>query len=595
MSNNQVNFGYKEGSVEILKENEELNKNAGNEEFDPEKMIKEFEESSRNAGKIQAETLRKILEENASAEYLLEVGLNGRTDSESFKQCVPVVTHKDLEPYIQRIIKGETTPILTGKPFSSFSVSSGTTQGKRKFIPFNDQLFDNTTQVFLTTFAYRNREFPIKNGKALMLLYSSKPFLTEGGVPSATAATNVCGHRGYKDLLKKIRSQSCSPDEVICGSVFNQSLYCHLLCGLLSYNEIESIYSTFAHSIVQAFETFEQVWEDLCSDIRFGTLNDRVTDPNTRAAMSKLLKPNPDLADMITRKCSGLTNWYGLIPELFPNIKYVYGIMTGAMEPYIKQLRRYAGGVPLVCADYAASEGWIGANINPRSPPEEVTFAVIPNIGYYEFIPLNEGAEPKPVGLADVKLGEEYEIILTNFAGLYRYRLGDTVKVAGFHNSTPELKYVCRQNLMLCINIDKNTENDLQVAVEAASKLLVAEKVDLIDFTSHVDLTKEVGHYVIFWELSGEPDENVVKECCNCLDQSFVDMGYVSSRKAGMIGPLELRIVRKGTFNKILLHCLNMGNTPNQFKTPRYVGSNNMPIFEIVCDNVAKSYFSTAY
>uniref|UniRef100_A0A803KZJ8 Uncharacterized protein n=1 Tax=Chenopodium quinoa TaxID=63459 RepID=A0A803KZJ8_CHEQI len=584
-----------EGSVEILKENEELNKNAGNEEFDPEKMIKEFEESSRNAGKIQAETLRKILEENASAEYLLEVGLNGRTDSESFKQCVPVVTHKDLEPYIQRIIKGETTPILTGKPFSSFSVSSGTTQGKRKFIPFNDQLFDNTTQVFLTTFAYRNREFPIKNGKALMLLYSSKPFLTEGGVPSATAATNVCGHRGYKDLLKKIRSQSCSPDEVICGSVFNQSLYCHLLCGLLSYNEIESIYSTFAHSIVQAFETFEQVWEDLCSDIRFGTLNDRVTDPNTRAAMSKLLKPNPDLADMITRKCSGLTNWYGLIPELFPNIKYVYGIMTGAMEPYIKQLRRYAGGVPLVCADYAASEGWIGANINPRSPPEEVTFAVIPNIGYYEFIPLNEGAEPKPVGLADVKLGEEYEIILTNFAGLYRYRLGDTVKVAGFHNSTPELKYVCRQNLMLCINIDKNTENDLQVAVEAASKLLVAEKVDLIDFTSHVDLTKEVGHYVIFWELSGEPDENVVKECCNCLDQSFVDMGYVSSRKAGMIGPLELRIVRKGTFNKILLHCLNMGNTPNQFKTPRYVGSNNMPIFEIVCDNVAKSYFSTAY
>ncbi|XP_021748557.1 jasmonic acid-amido synthetase JAR1-like [Chenopodium quinoa] len=569
------------------------------EEFDPENVIKKFEEISRNAGKVQEETLRKILEENASAEYLLNVGLNGRTDEESFKQCVPLITHEVIEPYIQKIMNGDSSPIITGKPIPSFSLSSGTTQGKRKFLPYNDKVFDTTMQMWYTSFAYRNREFPLTNGKALAFVYSSKPFVTEGGLIAGTATTHVFRHPKYKDLTKCIRSQSCSPVEVIFGSDFHQSLYCHLLCGLLHYDQVQIISSSFAHSIVQAFQTFEQVWEDLCSDIRFGILNERVTDPTTRAAMSEILKPNPKLANMIYYKCLGLTNWYGLIPELFPNAKYVLGIMTGAMEPYVKQLRRYAGWLPLVCADYGASEGWIAANVNPRSPPEEATFAVLPNIGYFEFIPLNEtrngGAEPKPIGLAEVKLGEEYEIILTNFAGLYRYRLGDVVKVMGFHNSTPELKFICRQNLMLSINIDKNTESDLQIAVEEASKLLAAEKVELIDFTSHVDLTKEVGHYVIFWELSGEPDENVLKECCNSLDKSFADAGYVSSRKVGSIGPLELRILKKGTFNKVLLHCLSMGTAVNQFKPPRFVSDNNKPILQIVCGNVAKSYFSTAY
>ncbi|CAL5396877.1 unnamed protein product [Camellia sinensis] len=46
------------------------------------------------------ETLQKILEENGSTEYLKKWGLNGRTDHESFKAFAPLVTHKDLEPYI---------------------------------------------------------------------------------------------------------------------------------------------------------------------------------------------------------------------------------------------------------------------------------------------------------------------------------------------------------------------------------------------------------------------------------------------------------------------------------------------------------------
>ncbi|PRQ58406.1 putative GH3 family protein [Rosa chinensis] len=564
-------------------------------EFNMEKVIDDFEAMTSDAERIQKETLKKILEQNRSAEYLQLLGLNGRTDLETFKRVVPLVTHTDLDPYIQRIADGDSSPVLTGKPITTISLSSGTTQGRSKFIPFNDELMENTMQIFQTSFAFRNREFPIGNGKALQFIYGSKQFQTKGGLAAGTATTNVYRCSKFKETMKAMQTPCCSPDEVIFGLEFHQSLYCHLLCGLLFSDEVQLVSSTFAHSIVQAFRTFELLWEELCADIRDGSLSSRITVPSIRAAMLKLLEPNPELADSVYRKCSGLSNWYGLIPALFPNAKYIYGVMTGSMELYLNKLRHYAADLPLLSADYGASEGWIAANVNPKVPTEMTTYVVLPNIGYFEFIPVRDGIDFKPVGLTEVKIGEEYEVVVTNFAGLYRYRLGDVVKVMGFHNSTPELKFLCRSNLLLTINIDKNTEKDLQISVEEAAKLLAAEKLEVVDFSSHVDLSTNPGHYVIFWELSGEASQEVLNECCNCLDKSFVDAGYRSSRKVNGIGPLELRILRKGTFQKVLNHYLAQGSAVNQFKTPRCVGVNNSKVLQILCGNVVRSFTSTAY
>lgn len=90
--------------------------------FDPEEFIEEFEALTRDAGRVQKETLKKILEENQRTEYLQQWGLDGKFDPESFAELVPIVTHKDLEPYIRRIVDGDTSPILTGKPIKTISL-----------------------------------------------------------------------------------------------------------------------------------------------------------------------------------------------------------------------------------------------------------------------------------------------------------------------------------------------------------------------------------------------------------------------------------------------------------------------------------------
>ncbi len=169
------------------------------------------------------------------------------------------------------------------------------------------------------------------------------------------------------------------------------------------------------------------------------------------------------------------------------------------------------------------------------------------------------------------------------------------MKIARFHNSTPELQFICRRSLVLSINIDKNTEKDLQLAVEEASKFLEGEKLEVMDFTSFVERSSDPGRYVIFWELSGDASDEVLSSCANALDLAFIDAGYTGSRKIKTIGPLELRILRKGTFKEILDHFLSLGGAVSQFKTPRFVNPSNSKVLQILSRNVTQSYFSTAY
>ncbi|KAF2283200.1 hypothetical protein GH714_043530 [Hevea brasiliensis] len=143
-----------------------------------------------------------------------------------------------------------------------------------------------------------------------------------------------------------------------------------------------------------------------------------------------------------------------------------------------------------------------------------------------------------------------------------------------FPQRDPKLNFICRRKLILTVNIDKNTEKDLQQVVERGSQLLNKARAELVDFTSHADVVNQPGHYVIYWEIKGEVEEGVLRECCREMDASFVDHGYVVSRKAHSIGPLELCIVERGTFKKILDYFVGNGAALSQFKTPRDASPN---------------------
>uniref|UniRef100_A0A0E0F357 Uncharacterized protein n=1 Tax=Oryza meridionalis TaxID=40149 RepID=A0A0E0F357_9ORYZ len=592
-----------------------------------EEIMAWFERTTRDAADVQRETLRRILAENAGVEYLRELGLAGLTDADSFRARVPVVTHADLDPYIQRVADGDASPVLTAKPVTAISLSSGTTQGKRKRLLFNDDLLRSSIQFFHASCAFTNSAFPVEDGKVLQFMYGSRQETTKGGLTATTVMTNLLRSEEFTASMaarSRPRLPSCSPREVVFSPDFDESLYCHLLCGLLLAGEVRAVSASFAHSIVVALQALERVWRELCADIRRGAASPaRVTTPAVRRAVAPLLAaPNPALADALERQCAALGDWSGVIPALWPNAKYVQATMTGSMEHYVKKLRRYAGGVPLVSGNYASSEGIIGINAEQHAPPESVVFTVLPDAAYFEFIPLKppctvvddgddnpagsfyvDADDADPVGLTDVAVGEHYEVVMTTFTGLYRYRLGDVVKVAGFHHATPKLKFVCRRSLILSINVDKNSEHDLQLAVDSAAKILAGDggnhKLEIADYTSHADTSSDPGHYVVFWELNGGGEEDgggVLQRCCDEMDRAFgADAGYAVSRKTRAIGALELRVLRRGAFKEVLRHYVAGGSSAGQFKMPRCVAPSNAGVLRVLSGNTIRIFFSTAY
>lgn len=576
-----------------------------------------FDDVAENAGGVQTETLRRILVQNYGVEYLrkwlggVEEGveeMEGSVLESVYRSLVPVVCHADLEPYIERIADGDTSPLLTQQPITTLSLSSGTTDGRQKYVPFTSHSSKTTLQTFRLAAAYRSRVYPIREGgRILEFIYSSKQFKTKGGLAAGTATTHYFASEEFKIKQEQTKSFTCSPEEVISSGDYIQSTYCHLLLGLFFSNQVEFIASTFAFSIVQAFRSFEEIWKQICDDIREGTLSSRITIPKLRKSVSGIISKNPCLASQIEAICKELQglNWFGLVPKLWPNAKYVYAIMTGSMQHYLKKLRHYVGDLPLVSADYGSTESWIGVNLDPSFPPEKVTFAIIPTFSYFEFIPLyplsqdfdpgmDDFSEGEPLTLSQVKVGQQYEIVLTTFTGLYRCRLGDVVEVAGFYKGTPKLNFISRRKLILTVNIDKNTEKDLQLVVEKGSQILTNKaRAELVDFTSHADVTNDPGHYVIYWEIEGEAEEGVLGECCKEMDVSFVDHGYIVSRKMKSIGPLELCVVERGTFRKILEHFIGNGAALSQFKTPRCTSNEGLLRILNVC--TVKRFYSTAY
>lgn len=169
------------------------------------------------------------------------------------------------------------------------------------------------------------------------------------------------------------------------------------------------------------------------------------------------------------------------------------------------------------------------------------------------------------------------------------------MEVAGFLKGTPKLNFICRRKLILTVNIDKNTEKDLQLVVDKGAQLLskAARGAELVDFTSHAEVENRPGHYIIYWEIKGEVEERVLRECCREMDAAFVDHGYVVSRRCNSIGPLELCILERGTFKKILEHFIGNGAALSQFKTPRC--TTNLVLLRILNACTIKSFHSTAY
>ncbi|KAL3635506.1 hypothetical protein CASFOL_020053 [Castilleja foliolosa] len=342
-----------------------------------------IDEITRNAKTEQQNALAQILAQNADTKYLKGFNLNGAMDKETFRSKVPLVTYDDIQPLIRRVADGDTSPILCAEPISLFIVSSGTS-GEPKLISSTKQVLDrNMLLSGLPDVVMDMHVKGLDKGKRLSFLSMKTDRKTQGGI----TVRNVCSSMYKSDAFKKPSPNAhISPNEAIyCEDSF-QSMYVQLLCGLYEREQVYRIELTFASGLVRVIKFLQLNWQQLAQDIRTGSLNTNVTDPSIRECMARLMRPDPELADYIGMECAK-DDWEGIVTRLWPNTKCLSTIVTGTMAQYIPTLDYYSGKLPIASLLYGSSECVFGINLNPMCKPSEVSYTLMPNEVYFEFLP----------------------------------------------------------------------------------------------------------------------------------------------------------------------------------------------------------------
>ncbi|CAH2036165.1 unnamed protein product [Thlaspi arvense] len=561
--------------------------------FNEEEKGKLLEDLTWNVKQIQDDLLKEILTLNAETEYIQNF-LHGSSAKELFKKNLPIVAYEDVKPYIDRVVNGEPSNIISAVPITNFFLSSGTSGGANKMIPSNNKFLEGYAFIIdLLEHVISKHVKGVEKGKGMLFFLTYLESKSPCGLPIAAGTSWYLKSDYFKNRPSNWYYSYTSPDEVMLGSNTKQNLYCHLLCGLVQRDEVVRIGSTFASGLVRAIKVLEDSWKELCLNIRSGHLSEWITDSGCRNSMSMVLggQPRPELSDKIEKICSQ-KSWKGIVTKLWPQIKYIEAIVTGSMAKYVPTLKHYCNDLPLVSTIYASSETIFGLNIDPLCKPEDISYTLMPNLSYFEFIPM-EGDSGDVLDLADVKIGCSYQLLVTNLWGLYRMRIGDVVQVTGFHNKAPQFRFVRRENVVLGIETDQTNEEDLFKAVNRANLVLDSSDLRLVDFTSYADISTSPGHYVIYLEVQDKNEdvkglvlrEKIFLECCLAMEDSLDDE-YKYGRCHGSIGPLEIRVVTDGTFDALM----ELSTSKAQYKTPTCITSEKA--LQVLETNVVARFFN---
>jgi hypothetical protein len=120
------------------------------------------------------------------------------------------------------------------------------------------------------------------------------------------------------------------------------------------------------------------------------------------------------------------------LTEVWPNLElFVHGAVS--FTPYRQQFKTLIPKADMYYLEtYNASEGFFGIQDQLRS--EEMLLMLDYGI-YYEFLPMSEWEKehPQTITLDQVELNENYAIVITTNAGLWRYKIGDTVMFTSLH------------------------------------------------------------------------------------------------------------------------------------------------------------------
>ena len=344
-------------------------------------------------------------------------------DYKTFAERVPISNYESSQASIERSRRGENN-IFWPTPIKWFAKSSGTTNAKSKFIPVSYESLEDchyaASKDLLCMYLNNNEDSQLFTGKSLRL-------------------------GGSKELYREN------------GTVFGD-----LSAILIDNMPFWAEFSSTPSSRVSLMSDWEYKLQAIVNE----TINENVTS----------LAGVPSWMLVLLNNVLETTGKESLF-DIWPNLEvYFHGGVS--FLPYADQYKSILPRKDFKYYEiYNASEGFFA--IQDQNNSSELLLMLDYGI-FYEFIPMDAygTAEQIIIPLSGVKKDVNYAVVITTNAGLWRYKIGDTIRFTSINPYRIKVSGRTKHH----INVF-GEELIIENAEDALKKVCKKTKSEIVDYT----------------------------------------------------------------------------------------------------------------
>lgn len=527
-------------------------------------IYRAFNHFTSHPMETQQKTLETIMKRNKNCELGKKYDFANIHTLREFQDKVPLSTFDDYAPLIDRMVAGNQENVITGDKIVRYCSSSGSV-GKPKLQPKTARDLTNLQGMSVgSTCACVLRYFKEKEGmKKLPALMGPMLISLNGHTLPNGMQCNGAGQVPFTYMTKFIKYFSTTPLDILYPEDEENTdiQYFQLRFSLIN-RDVTYLFSVVITLLSTMFEYLENNWEMLCDDIEHGTIDPSVRCPASLREKYGHMKPDPVRAQELRAEFrKGFDTDVPIVKRIWPKCFWGFGMTGSTLSVYSEKLKRYIGDLPMHNMGYGASEGFLGMAITLNTEDS----VLLPRSLIYEFLPEDAPEGTRPLFMDQLEVGKNYEIIITNFSGLYRYRLLDIVRVTGYHNKTPMVEFLYRSNMGLNIANEKTTTQMLDFVADQIDRKF---NLNLKGYSYYADTDAEHPCYTLLCETDSDVIKTNNKEIVDFMDQSFRDANekYFKYRRWGMIGDPVILQLEDGTYDAYKASLVAKGVVLNQIK-----------------------------
>jgi hypothetical protein len=491
--------------------------------------LTEFKQTLHTPDESQQRLLKKIIKGFAQTEYGRSLKIAANDDYPAFCAKTPMQSFDELSPWLERQQETE-KPVLVAEPVLFYEKTSGSSAAA-KLIPYTRSLKASFNRMFLIWLADLLMSLPeLETGKTFI---SISPAFTK---PQLTARHKPVGLTDDSEYLNPWLRKFLKPFLVLppqLNRLQDPANFKHALTLALVAEADLEIISVWNPTLFEILLDYIQTnCELLIHDLMRGHVNFENLEFNfKRLSRDRLRLLNETSID-----------WQ----RLWPRLKLISCWTSAQAGPAAARL---AAKFPVV---FLQGKGLLATEAPVTLPLVEAQgFVPVINEVFFEFLDDRE----KPRLLTELEVGREYEIVLTQQGGLYRYRIGDRVRVSHFYRATPCLEFLGRTAEVCDLVGEKLNERFVQSCL---ARLSQPSGFQFLLPVNHKD-----PHYLLIVDQP-IPDATSL-EFERYLCEAY---HYDKARKLGQLGPVQILstlAARAIYFDYFLSKGMKLGDIKHRF------------------------------